>query len=120
MEPCQKNDKRSNSVSGNTEEDPDNVSVSGLPEGYPPLPPANALAKDYDFAVLHNCTVDRMREIAKNYHGVNGRQRKLELFQALYDAMVATQECPTCLLEDGCDPLTHNFPPLKEPPPKLM
>ena len=109
-------DKRSNSVSGNTEDDPDNVSVSGLPEGYPPLAPINALAKDHDFALLQDCTVERMREIAKDYPGVSGRQRKVELYQALYDAMVVTQECPTCCLDDGCDPLTHKFPPLKQPP----
>ena len=110
---------RQNSVNGRSTEtledaSADDVPASVMPEGYPPLAPLNALAKEYDHALLHHCTVARMRTIAKDYPNVNQRLTKPELFQALHDAMTSDQMCDVC--KGDCDPMIHLFPPTREPP----
>ena len=78
------------------DEGTDDVLVSRLPEGYPQLAPPNALAKRHDRALLKDCSVNRRREIAKAYDGVDPRLKKVELFQAIFDTMMNMQECSVC------------------------
>ena len=96
------------------EVNPDDVLDRGFREGYPKMATPRALAKEYDPAFLHNCSAERLRNIAKGYKNVVIRSPKVELFQALFDAMLEEQECPVC--EVNCDPRTHVFLPFKDPP----
>ena len=113
-EPSKQNSVTRRTSDNMDDEGADDVPVTDMPQGYPQLAPLNALAKEYDFALLKDCTVARMRGIAKTYSGVNPRLTKPELFQALFDAMLDDQVCEVC--QGGCDPLTHLFPPTREPP----
>ena len=63
---------------------------------YPAMAKLQQCAKDWDPAFLHNCTVMRMRVIARDYKQVNHKLLKPQLFRALFDAMVLDQECPVC------------------------
>ena len=76
---------------------------------------AKDCAKDFDNALLQHCTVRRMREIAKDYEGVDCKLNKGELFKAVFDAMTDSQDCRTCP-QGNCEPRTHYFPPMTLPP----
>ena len=76
---------------------------------------AKDCAKDFDNALLQHCTVRRMREIAKEYDGIDHKLNKKELFKAIFDAMTDSQDCRTCP-QGNCEPRTHYFPPLVLPP----
>lgn len=83
---------------------------------YPALTMGANCAKNYDTAVLKDCTEERMRIIADRYEGVNPKERTMSvLFKALFDAMSDNQQCDTCPSGD-CDPLTHRLPPSSLPP----
>ena len=80
----------------NTDENADDVLDARLPEGYPPLAPPWSLAKEYDPVLLQKCSAARLSSIAKAYKGVDARLTKPELFQALFDKMMGSQECVVC------------------------
>ena len=86
----------------------DDVSDVGEHELYPQPASRTNCAKDYDDALLQDCTVSRMRLIARAYADVDSKGVKSVLFRALYDAMNDDQECPQC--HDGkCIPDSHMF-----------
>ena len=89
--------------------------VTGLSD-YPPLAKQNKCAKDWDFSLLQNCTSNRLRHIARSYENVLAKLNKPEMYTALYQAMLEVQDCNVC---NGCDcnPATHQFPPIENPPP---
>ena len=76
---------------------------------------AKDCAKDFDNALLQHCTVRRMREIAKQFDGVDYKLNMSDLFKAIFDAMTDSQDCGTCP-QGNCVPTTHYFPPLLLPP----
>ena len=93
----------------------DDGSLSELTEEYPRLP--NKCIKDAEPALLQNCSVRRMRDIATAFDGIDNKLQKVPLFKALFDAMSHDQDCNIC--EGGiCQPRSHVFPPYNEPPPR--
>ena len=100
------------------EEDLSEAAQNFETEGYPPLAaPANC-AKGWDPALLQNCTLARLRQIAKEpkYEGIQPRLNKPELYIALFNKMNDDQECDSCT-GGNCDPTTHYFAPIENPPP---
>ena len=103
-------------TSGQNEDDiPDTANGDPDTSHYPAMAKLQQCAKDWDPSFLHNCTVMRMRGIAKNYKDVNRQLAKPQLFRALFDAMALDQECPVCI-GGNCDPVTHIFTPTEDPP----
>ena len=87
--------------------------TSDTSESYPQLP--TKTAKDFDEAILQDCTVHRMRTIARQYEGVSREGVKEVLFRNIFNAMNDDQDCPQC--PGGmCDPTVHKFPGSAEPP----
>ena len=82
---------------------------------YPPIAAPHQCSKDWDPSLLKDCTVARLRGIAKAYEGVDPRQNKVQLFKAIFDAMNEDQSCESCT-EGKCNPITHFFPPTDHPP----
>ena len=82
---------------------------------YPPIAAPHQCSKGWDPSLLQNCTAARLRGIAKNYDGVDANQNKLELFKAIYNAMLEDQTCESCP-EGKCNPAIHYFPPTDNPP----
>ena len=80
-----------------------------------------ACAKNWDVALLQNCTNERMKVIARDYQDVSisANRTKPQLFRALHQAMLQDDECDTCGSIDGagqCDPSTHSFLPWWDAP----
>ena len=84
---------------------------------YPPMATGNNCAKNWDVALLQNCTGDRMKVIAAALDvPVTTRVRKYILYRAIYNFMSNDQSCPSC--EGGdCAPNSHMFAPTEQPPP---
>ena len=105
-----------------TEPNPDDVVTEDVlqdPEqaNYPAMASGNNCAKNWDSALLSNCTNERMKVIANTLDvSVASRMRKHLLYRAIYDAMTNDQACPQCPGGD-CDPNTHLFAPTEQPPP---
>ena len=89
--------------------------ASDLGEDYPKPAPRGATAKDWDDAVLKDCNLRRMQSIASLYDGATRSGKKAEVFQSVFDAMNADQDCPQCP-GGKCQPLTHVFPGIVDPP----
>lgn len=54
-------------------------------------------AKNWDISLLQNCTMDRIKFIARDYESVGTNIRtKTELYCALYEAMSQDTNCETC------------------------
>ena len=86
-------------------------------DNYPPMATGNNCAKNWDTALLQNCTGDRMKVIAATLDvPVTSRTRKYMLYRAIYNAMNNDQSCPSCPGGD-CQPNTHFFAPSEQPPP---
>ena len=102
-------------TTGQNEDDIPDAAL-GDPEAshYPVMAKLQQCAKDWDPSFLHNCTVMRMRNIAKNYKDVNRQLAKPQLFRAIFDAMVLEQQCAVC--RGNCDPVAHVFIPTENPP----
>ena len=84
---------------------------------YPAMASGNNCAKNWDAALLCNCTNDRMKIIANTLDvPIASRTRKHVLYQAIYDAMTNDQTCPQCPGGD-CMPNDHMFAPTEQPPP---
>ena len=84
---------------------------------YPPMATGNNCTKNWDTALLQNCTGDRMKTIAAALDvPVTTRVRKYILYRAIYNAMNNDQTCPTCPGGD-CQPNSHVFMPTEQPPP---
>ena len=91
----------------------ENESDSG--ENYPQPAAGNKCAKDYDDALLQDCTIHRMRIITRQYEGISRDGVKDVLFRNIFNAMNDNQDCPQC--PGGlCDPTSHMFPGSIEPP----
>ena len=73
-------------------------------------------AKNWDISTLQNCTMNRMKIIARDYESVGASIRtKPELYRALHEAMMRETHCETC--NDGqCNPQTHLFNPTEDAP----
>ena len=82
---------------------------------YPPIAATHQCSKGWDPSLLQNCTVARLRGIARNYDGVDANQNKVQLFKAIYNAMLEDQTCESCP-EGKCNPAIHFFPPTDNPP----
>ena len=52
---------------------------------YPPIAAPHQCSKGWDPSLLQNCTVARLRGIARNYDGVDANQNKVELFKAIFN-----------------------------------
>ena len=84
---------------------------------YPPMATRNNCTKNWDTALLQNCTGDRMKVIAATLDvAVTTRVRKYILYRAIYNAMSNDQSCPSCPGGD-CVPNSHLFMPTEQPPP---
>ena len=53
-------------------------------------------AKDYDPALLKDCTVDRMSSVPKNYDFASSKFQKPHLYKAIFEAMLVDAECNVC------------------------
>ena len=88
-------------------------------DAYPPLnQKKTTIAKDWDSALLQDCSMNRLRHIAQSYSGVTTRHNKEQTFEAICDAMADEMEClstDTCPGGD-CDPFKHIFGPIENPP----
>ena len=93
----------------------DDDDASDLGEDYPKPAPRGATAKDWDDAVLKDCNLRRMQSIASLYEGANRSGKKAEVFQSIFDAMNADQDCSQCP-GGKCNPLSHDFPGIVDPP----
>ena len=82
---------------------------------YPPIAAPHQCSKGWDPSLLQNCTVARLRIIARNYDGVDASLNKVGLFKAIFNAMLEDQTCETCP-EGKCNPAIHFFPPTDNPP----
>ena len=83
---------------------------------YPPMATGNSCTKNWDAALLQNCTGDRMKVIAASLDvAVATRVRKYILYRAIFNAMSTDQSCPSCPGGD-CDPTSHMFMPTEQPP----
>ena len=76
--------------------------------------PSKACAKDWDFALLRDCSARRLRVIAKDYPGLDSKANKPEAYQHILEAMLDDQDCTTC--KGNCSPDSHFFPPSVPPP----
>ena len=84
---------------------------------YPPMATGNNCAKNWDTALLQDCTGDRMKAIAATLDvPVTSRMRKYILYRAIYNSMSNDQACPSCPGGD-CVPNSHLFLPTEQPPP---
>ena len=94
----------------------DSFDEAQLPDTYPRLKPKGKGARDWDSALLADCSARRIRIIAKAYPGIPAKwKNKLEHFQLICDAMADDMECLQCKGGD-CDPFTHYFAPTEPPP----
>ena len=74
-----------------------------------------APAKDWDYALLADCSARRLRVIAKDYPGANSKANKAEFYQHIFDCMMDEQDCQSCP-GGNCDPAVHQFKPTDVPP----
>ena len=95
--------------------DPEQITDEFL-DHYPKCAGPGECAKDFDSALLQNCTALRMRNIAKQYPSVDARQNKIPLYRSIFEAMQDQQECLICP-GGNCDPRVHLFAPMINPPP---
>ena len=73
-------------------------------------------AKNWDLSLLQNCTMNRMKIIARDYESVGaGIRTKPELYRSLHDAMLRETNCETCN-DEQCNPQTHFFNPTEDAP----
>ena len=80
-----------------------------------PTAPSKACAKDWDYALLKECSAKRLTSIAKeHYPGCDPKANKPEKFQHIHDSMLDEQDCEIC--NGNCNPATHYFPPSAPPP----
>ena len=81
----------------------------------PPMASGYNCYKNWDSALLQNCTNDRLKIIANDYESVGSARHKKELYKMIFAAMTADTDCVTCPGGD-CDPYTHMFRPTVHPP----
>ena len=80
-----------------------------------PIAPSKACAKDWDYALLKECSAKRLTGIAReHYPGCDPKANKPEKFQHIHDSMLDIQDCDVC--KGNCNPATHYFPPSAPPP----
>ena len=73
-------------------------------------------AKNWDVSILQNCTMNRMKIIARDYESVGASIRtKPELYRSLHEAMMRETHCETCN-DAQCNPQTHQFLPSEDAP----
>ena len=73
-------------------------------------------AKNWDTSLLQNCTMNRMRIIARDYESVGtGIRTKPELYRSLHEAMMRETHCETCN-DEQCNPRRIPLTPLRTPP----
>ena len=72
-------------------------------------------AKDWDTALLVDCSARRLRIICKDYPGCAAKANKEQMYQHVLEAMSEEQQCDICT-GGICGPTTHYFPPTQHPP----
>ena len=103
----------------------EDILVAGVQDVFAPELPTMAngsdCTKNWDVSLLQNCTMNRMKVIARDYQDVSisANRTKPELFKALHEAMLQDDECDTCGTVEGagqCNPSTHSFLPWWDAP----